>query len=71
MRVRLLSDGAFGRRDTEVLHEVHTEGLLPGYDIGKSLVGQDEPGNAISFRITAFEKGMVKLDVNHPLPVKR
>lgn len=69
VRVRLLPDDAFGRRDTELLHEVPLDALPPGEDIatGKSLVGQDEQGNDIHFRITAIENGMVKLDANHPL----
>lgn len=69
VRVRLLPDDAFGRRETELLHEVPLDALPPGEDIatGKSLVGQDEQGNAINFRITAIENGLVKLDANHPL----
>jgi len=69
VRVRLLPDDAFGRRDTELLHEVPLDALPPGEDIatGKTLVGQDEQGNAINFRITAIENGLVKLDANHPL----
>lgn len=69
VRVRLLPDDAFGRRDTELLQEVPADTLPPGEDIavGKSLVGHDEAGNAISFRITAIEDGLLKLDANHPL----
>lgn len=57
MRVRLLPDDAFGRRGTELLHEVPLEALPPGEDIaaGKSLVGQDEQNKAISFHVTAIE----------------
>lgn len=69
VRVRLLPDDAFGRRDTELLHEVPVDALPPGEDLapGNTLVGQDEHGQSISFRITAIEDGIVKLDANHPL----
>lgn len=69
VRVRLLPDDAFGRRDTELLHEVPIDALPPGENlaVGNTLVGQDEQGQAVSFRITAIENGVVKLDANHPL----
>lgn len=69
IRVRLLPDDTFGRRDTELLHEIPRVAVPPGEDIalGNTLVGQDEQGNAISFRITAIEGDMLKLDANHPL----
>lgn len=69
VRARLLPDDAFGRRDTELLHEVPVDALPPGEDlaVGNTLVGQDEQGQEIGFRITAIEDGMVKLDANHPL----
>lgn len=69
VRVRLLPDDAFGRRDTELLQEVPVGALPPGEDIavGRTLTGHDEAGNAVGFRITAIEDGLVKLDANHPL----
>lgn len=69
VRVRLLPDDAFGRRDTELLHEVPIGALPPGENlaVGNSLVGQDEQGQTVSFRITAIEGGVIKLDANHPL----
>lgn len=69
VRVRLLPDDAFGRRDTDLLHEVPVDALPPGENlaVGNTLVGQDEQGQAISFRITAIEGDAVKLDANHPL----
>lgn len=69
VHARLLPDDAFGRRDTELLHEVPIEALPPGEDlaVGNTLVGQDEQGQEIGFRITAIEDGVVKLDANHPL----
>lgn len=69
VHARLLPDDAFGRRDTELLHEVPIETLPPGEDlaVGNTLVGQDEQGQEIGFRITAIEDGVVKLDANHPL----
>jgi FKBP-type peptidyl-prolyl cis-trans isomerase SlyD len=69
VRVRLLPGDAFGRRDTELLHEVPLEAIPKGEEIapGKTLVGRDEQGNAVNFRITAVEDGILKLDANHPL----
>lgn len=69
VRVRLLADDAFGRRDTELLQEVPLEAIPAGEQIapGNILVGQDEHGNAVNFRITAIEDGILKLDANHPL----
>lgn len=69
VRVRLLPDDAFGRRDTDLLQEVPVDTLPHGEDIavGRTLVGHDDSGNAIGFRITAIEDGLVKLDANHPL----
>ena len=68
VRVRLLPDDAFGRCETELMHEVPLDALPPGEDIatGNSLVGQDEQGNAINFRITTIEDDLVKLDANQP-----
>lgn len=69
VRVRLLPDDAFGRRDTELLQEVPIDALPPGeaVAVGKTLTGHDEAGNAVEFRITAIEEGLLKLDANHPL----
>jgi FKBP-type peptidyl-prolyl cis-trans isomerase SlyD len=36
-------------------------------EVGGSLVGQDEQGQSITFRVTAIEDGLLKLDANHPL----
>lgn len=69
VRVRLLPDDAFGRRDTDLLQEVPMDTLPPGEDIavGRALIGHDDAGNAVSFRITGIEDGLIKLDANHPL----
>lgn len=69
VRVRLLPDDAFGRRDTELLQEIPVDAVPPGETlaVGKNLTGHDEAGNAVSFRITAIEDGLLKLDANHPL----
>lgn len=69
VRVRLLPDDAFGRRDSDLLQEVPVDALPPGEDIavGKILVGHDEVGSAVSFRITAIEDNLLTLDANHPL----
>jgi FKBP-type peptidyl-prolyl cis-trans isomerase SlyD len=69
VRVRLLPDDAFGRRDTELLHEIPLDSLPPGENlaVGNTLVGEDDQGQSVGFRITAIENGVVKLDANHPL----
>ncbi|MBI5462480.1 MAG: FKBP-type peptidyl-prolyl cis-trans isomerase [Gammaproteobacteria bacterium] len=69
VRARLLPDDAFGRRNTELLHEAPLSAVPPGEQIsvGGTLVGQDEQGQAITFRITAIEGDTLKLDANHPL----
>lgn len=69
VRARLLPDDAFGRRDTDLMQEVPVDALPPGEEIavGKTLIGHDDAGNAVGFRITAIEDGLVKLDANHPL----
>jgi FKBP-type peptidyl-prolyl cis-trans isomerase SlyD len=69
VRARLLPDDAFGRRNTELVHEVSLSDMPPGehIEVGGSLVGQDEQGQSITFRVTAIEDGLLKLDANHPL----
>jgi FKBP-type peptidyl-prolyl cis-trans isomerase SlyD len=69
LRVRLLPDDGFGRRDTELLHEAPLSAIPAGENIavGGSLVGQDEHGHDVTFRITAIKDGMLTLDANHPL----
>ena len=69
LHIRLLPDDAFGRRNTDLLHEAPLETIPAGEELvpGRILVGQDEDGNAVSFRITAIDDGIIKLDANHPL----
>ena len=69
LRVRLLPDDAFGRRSTDLLHEAPLADIPAGEEIapGRTLVGQDEDGNAVNFRVTAIDDGIIKLDANHPL----
>ncbi|MFA7386743.1 MAG: FKBP-type peptidyl-prolyl cis-trans isomerase [Thiohalobacteraceae bacterium] len=69
LHVRLLPDDAFGRRNTELLHEAPLADIPAGEEIapGRILVGQDEDGNAVNFRVTAIDDDMIKLDANHPL----
>jgi FKBP-type peptidyl-prolyl cis-trans isomerase SlyD len=69
VRARLLPDDAFGRRNTELVHEAPLATMPSGehFEVGGSLVGQDEQGQSITFRITAIEDGLLKLDANHPL----
>ena len=69
VHVRLLPDDAFGRRDTDLLHQVPLEAVPSGETVavGGTLTGHDDAGNTVDFRITAIEDGMLSLDANHPL----
>ncbi|MBI5042098.1 MAG: FKBP-type peptidyl-prolyl cis-trans isomerase [Gammaproteobacteria bacterium] len=69
VRARLLPDDAFGRRNTELLHEVPLSAVPPGEQItvGGTLVGEDEQGQAVTFRIAAIAGDTLTLDANHPL----
>lgn len=69
VRVRLLPDDAFGRRDTDLLHELPRAAIPPGENIsvGATLTGHDDAGNAVQFRIVSIDDGVLKLDANHPL----
>lgn len=69
IRVRLLPDDAFGKRDTDLLHEVPLDAVPPGESVavGGTLTGHDDAGNTVEFRIVAIEGGMLRLDANHPL----
>lgn len=69
VRVRLLPDDAFGRRNTDLLHEAPLSAIPPGEDIkvGGTLVGRDEHDRAVTFRITAIDGDTLTLDANHPL----
>ena len=63
VRAKLLADDAFGRRNPDLVHEVQREEL----QVGGTLIGHDEQGNPINFRIISLDNGVVKLDANHPL----
>lgn len=69
VRVRLLPDDAFGRRDTDLLHKVPLDAVPPGetVTVGGTLTGHDDAGNTVHFRITAIEDDVLSLDANHPL----
>lgn len=69
VRVRLLPDDAFGRRNTDLLHEAPLSAIPPGEEIkvGGTLVGRDEHEQAVTFRITAIDGDRLTLDANHPL----
>lgn len=69
VHVRLLPDDAFGRRDTDLLHQVPLDAVPPGeaVAVGGTLTGHDDAGNTVDFRITAIEDGVLSLDANHPL----
>lgn len=69
VRVKLLPDDAFGKRDLDLLHEVPLDELPPGEqaEVGGQLVGRDETGREIAFRVTKIRDGVVHLDGNNPL----
>lgn len=69
IRVKLLPEDAFGRRDVDLVQEIPRDALPAGEDIrvGNTLTGHDEAGQAVDFRITAIESDRVMLDANHPL----
>lgn len=69
VRAKLLADDAFGRRNPDLVHEVQRDELPPGEElqVGGTLIGHDEQGNPINFRIISLDNGVVKLDANHPL----
>jgi FKBP-type peptidyl-prolyl cis-trans isomerase SlyD len=69
VNVRLLPADAFGKRDTDLLCTVPLSSFPDGetIEVGGTVVGTDEEGRQVEFRITGMGEGMVQLDANHPL----
>ena len=69
VRVRLLPDHAFGKRDPDRVHEVSLEELPPGerIEVGGQIVGTRDSGEQVTFRVIDVGDGVAKLDGNHPL----
>jgi FKBP-type peptidyl-prolyl cis-trans isomerase SlyD len=69
VRVRLLPDDAFGKRNLDLVHEAPMEELPPGehIEIGGQIVGTSDRGEQVTFRITDVTNNIVRLDGNHPL----
>ncbi|MEJ2644145.1 MAG: peptidylprolyl isomerase [Gammaproteobacteria bacterium] len=69
VRVKLLPDDAFGKRDVDLVHEIPLGELPAGehIEIGGQLVGKDEAGRDVPFRITEIRDDIVYLDGNNPL----
>lgn len=69
VHVKLLPDDAFGKRDLDLLHEIPLNELPPGeqVQVGRQLVGNDESGRELLFRVTEIRDGIVHLDGNNPL----
>ena len=69
VRVKLLPDDAFGKRDIELLHKVPLGDFPPGEKIeaGGQIVGTDEEGREVLFTVTDIQDGIAHLDGNHPL----
>jgi FKBP-type peptidyl-prolyl cis-trans isomerase SlyD len=67
--VRLLPDDAFGKRDLDLVCEVPISEFPAGenIEVGGEVVGSDEQGEQVTFRVTAIREGVVSLDGNHPL----
>ena len=67
--VRLLPDCAFGKRDTDLVREVPLGDIPPGevIEAGGTIVGTDEHGGEVNFRILEVRDDVVVLDGNHPL----
>jgi FKBP-type peptidyl-prolyl cis-trans isomerase SlyD len=68
VRVKLLPDDAFGKRNLDLVHQLPLDELPPEdkVEVGGQLAGQDEDGNEVMFTVTAIEEAMVSLDGNHP-----
>jgi FKBP-type peptidyl-prolyl cis-trans isomerase SlyD len=69
VKVKLLPDDAFGRRDSELTCQFRMNEFPPGeiIEIGASIVGRDDEGEEISFTVTDISDGVARLDANHPL----
>jgi len=69
VRVRLLPDDAFGKRNLELVCEMPLSDFPPGETIeaGGQVLGQDENGKEILFTVTSIREGIAHLDGNHPL----
>jgi len=69
VRVRLLPNDAFGKRDPDLVHEVSLEELPPGerIEVGGQIVGTRDSGEQVTFRVIDVADGIVKLDGDHPL----
>ena len=69
VRVRLLPDDAFGKRDVDLLQEIPLDDFPPDEDIrvGSRVTGHDENGKAVDFTVTDIRDGIAHLDGNHPL----
>jgi FKBP-type peptidyl-prolyl cis-trans isomerase SlyD len=69
VRVRLLPDDAFGRRDVELVCEIPLNEIPASEQVepGGQILGTDQDGNEVTFAVTAINDGIASLDGNHPL----
>jgi len=69
VRVRLLPDDAFGKRNIELVHEMPLSEFPAGETIeaGGQVLGHDESGKEVLFTVTEIREGIARLDGNHPL----
>lgn len=69
VRVRLLPDDAFGKRNIDLLCEMPLSEFPPGETLepGGKVLGHAEDNKEVMFSITDVREGIVYLDGNHPL----
>ena len=65
---KLLPDDAFGKRNLELVHEAPLSDFPSDetIEVGGSVVGTDEEGGEVNFRITEISNDVALLDGNHP-----
>ena len=69
LKVKLLPDDAFGKRDLDLVHTVPVDQLPSGEKIavGGKITGVGPGGEQVVFSVAAVENGLATLDGNNPL----
>ncbi len=62
---------AYGPHNPDMVIEEKLAALPPGAEVGATLVGRDESGQQLRFRVMELRGDTVVLDANHPLSGKR
>ena len=69
--VTMTPDEAFGEFDARLIHEEEIGLFPPDIEVGMMFETRDpETEEAVQFRVTAIDAGMVTVDGNHPLAGK-